>query len=119
MKIPSKATLRKYGLSEDDYRKMYLDEGGKCPICDREFSDKVRVAIDHLHVLHYKKKSAEVRKRYVRGLVCLYCNFRVINKNITPQKARNIVKYLDKFSDRLSKTRVLDSELIDKSHANQ
>lgn len=95
--MPTKATLRKYGLTEDDYAHLLEKQMNRCPICEREFSDKVRPVIDHVHVPKYKKKSPDERKKFVRGLLCIYDNRRMLPKGMTLQRARNIVAYLEKF----------------------
>jgi len=99
--LPSMTTLRKYGLGAMEYAEIWNRQGGRCPICKREFDNKVRPVIDHKHIPNYKRKSPEIRRRYVRGLVCAYCNFRVLPKSITLDKARNIVHYLTLFDLKL------------------
>jgi hypothetical protein len=52
---------RKYGLTEDDYRKLLKQQDNKCIICEQEFADTPNV--DHNH-----------RTGNVRGLLCRPCN---------------------------------------------
>lgn len=52
--------LRRYNLSEDDYKTEYDALEGRCPLCDR-FYDVL--AVDHDHVSGDR-----------RGLLCLSCN---------------------------------------------
>lgn len=42
---------------------MLDDQVGRCAICEVEFSDTVRYAVDHCHVT-----------RKVRGILCISCN---------------------------------------------
>lgn len=99
IRLPTSATLKKYGLSADDYVSIWERQKGECPICERKFDEKVRAVIDHLHVPRYKKMSPDRRKKFVRGLVCIYDNRRMLPKGMTLQKAKNIVLYLQLFRD--------------------
>lgn len=101
IRLPTKATLRKYGLSQDDFVHLWERQQGQCPICHRLFDEKVRAVIDHLHAPRWKKMPPDKRKRYVRGLLCLYDNRRMLPKGMTLQRARNIVLYLEKFESTL------------------
>jgi DNA-directed RNA polymerase subunit RPC12/RpoP len=98
MKYPSPATLAKYGLSEFDYRMMYEAQGGVCAICQKE-KDKA-LFVDHEHVKGWVKLPPEQRKTYVRGLVCNYCNYRLLFNGMNLDKARNLVKYLEDYAIR-------------------
>lgn len=101
MNPPSRATLRKYGITARDWTELYLAQRGRCPICRRMFSDKVRPVVDHLHVIRYKRRSPEEKRMYIRGLLCQYCNYRLLPNAMTRQRAVNIVKYLEKFEKKL------------------
>lgn len=98
IKAPSKVTLKKYGLSEQEWLSIFDAQGRKCLICEQ--TDKKWV-IDHAHVKGFKKMSLEDRKKYVRGILCTYCNFRMLPKGMNLQKAKNIVSYLETFESRL------------------
>lgn len=99
LKPPTKATLKKYGLTEQEWLKMAEVQNNKCPICER-FLEDVKVAIDHYHFKNWKKLQPEERKKYVRGLLCVYDNFRLLPKGITTAKAKNIAIYLENFDQR-------------------
>ncbi len=51
--------MKKYGLSEDEYRALYRAQGGRCYVCRRASGRNRRLAVDHNHL------TGEVR-----GLVC-------------------------------------------------
>lgn len=54
-----------YGVSFDEYEKIYISQYGKCAICKTSESEfKKRLAIDHNH-----------KTGKVRGLLCNLCNF--------------------------------------------
>lgn len=96
IKTPSKATLKKYGLSEQEWIEMFKAQGQKCPICGQ--ADKKWV-IDHHHVKGWKKMCSTDRKKYVRGILCTFCNYRLLPKGMTKEKAKNIVSYLETFDN--------------------
>ncbi len=53
-----------YGLTADEYNKMFLEQGGACKICKLHQSDlDRRLDIDHDHATGA-----------VRGLLCMKCN---------------------------------------------
>ena len=102
MKLPTSITLRKYGLSEEDYIELYNLGGGICPICKRPLDKPV---IDHIHTRNWKKMKPEKRKMFVRGIPCNYCNRRRLARGMTLEIARNIVDYLEQFEKRLNDAR--------------
>lgn len=95
MTPPSKATLRKYGLTEADWY-VLVPEGGVCPICANPPRNG-RLVIDHEHVPRWKDKPPSERRKFVRGLLCGWCNFRLLRKGLTLLRARRIVEYLDRY----------------------
>ena len=59
---------KSYGITYDDYNKMFIEQNGCCAICDTHITDinhkhKKHLCIDHNH---------ETGK--VRGLLCDSCN---------------------------------------------
>jgi hypothetical protein len=66
-----KRTLKKYGLTEEDYQKLNTAQDGRCAICrkrpplrkTRAGQQYERLDIDHCH-----------NKGRVRGLLCCNCN---------------------------------------------
>lgn len=59
--------LRVYGLTKEDYDSLNT---GSCPVCVREFNDDVRPVVDHDH-----------KTGVVRGILCFYCNHRVVGRH--------------------------------------
>ena len=62
------ATLRKYGLTPEDYDRMIAEQDGKCAICGKapgatDGVDKNRLVIDHDH-----------KTGKARALLCDFCN---------------------------------------------
>ena len=64
------ALVRLYGITSEDYDRLLAHQGGKCAIC-RKPPGRIRLAVDHCH-----------RAKKVRGLLCAYCNNKVIG-NLT------------------------------------
>ena len=85
---------RKFGITPEQWDKMYEMQGGQCPICDKELhkpntSSKRASPVDHDH-----------KTGRVRGITCLNCNRFKIAKN-TVESAERLIKYLDsKFDGR-------------------
>lgn len=101
MKLPTKNTLRKYGMSEEDWLRLYDDQLGICPICNRRMEKTI--VIDHFHAQGWKKMKPEKRKLYVRGLTDWWCNKTFLGRGITIERAENVVKYLKAFEKRKPK----------------
>lgn len=57
-----KFALAKFGLTPDDYYRLYADQDGVCAIC-RKAEPERRLAVDHCHSTDK-----------VRGLLCRKCN---------------------------------------------
>lgn len=78
-----------YGISLRDYNRMLLLQGKKCAICQKPATAfKNRLAIDHNH-----------KTGKVRGLLCFYCNKRMVGRN-TIETAEKILNYLLKYDVR-------------------
>lgn len=53
-----------YGITIEDYNRLFLEQGGRCKICKRHQSEfKRSFAVDHSHATNR-----------VRGLLCHHCN---------------------------------------------
>ena len=100
-KPPSKATLKKYGNTHDEWIALALSQGNVCAIC-KKLPETGKLVQDHLHIKNYKKLSSKERKKYLRGLLCVYCNLRLLPKGMTLEKARNLVAYLEAFENKLN-----------------
>lgn len=96
---PTKTTLKKYGLSEQEW-KAYLDfQGGVCAVCKKE-PTKGRLCIDHEHVKLWKKMPPDQRKQFVRGLLCWVCNSHYLFRGITIERSQNVTLYLQQYAAR-------------------
>lgn len=100
---PSKATLKKYGLSQQEWLDLLQQQGGVCAVCKR-VPDNGRLCTDHEHVKGWKKLAPEHRKLYVRGQLCFFCNHYYCSRAITVEKAKAVVAYLEAYEKRKPKT---------------
>lgn len=99
MKLPRPATLKKYGLSQEDWVELYNLQSGCCPICGRKLEKTI--VVDHMHVRGFKKMSDEKKRRYIRGLTDWWCNKTFLGRGITIERAKNVVAYLERFEKKL------------------
>lgn len=99
MTTPRLATLAKYGLTPDDFKRILDSQGGVCAICGKVPNG--RWNIDHHHVKGWVKKPPEIRKLYVRGIVCWWCNKTYLSRGITVERAARVVRYLQGFEERI------------------
>lgn len=96
---PADSTLRKYGLGVLDWLALLAGQGWRCPICQKP-ARAVRLNTDHDHVPRWKHLKAAERKRYVRGVLCAYCNFRRVNSRMSAAEAGRIAAYLAAYEER-------------------
>lgn len=75
----------RYGISLEDYRNMYREQGGMCPICMKikPISGKYKMHVDHCH---------ETNK--VRGLLCSACNTNLGKFNDSIDMLERAIYYL-------------------------
>lgn len=71
---------RTYGITQTEYEEL---DKGHCPICLRDWSDRVRPAVDHDHV-----------DGWVRGILCLYCNRTRVGRFRDHEIVQRIADYL-------------------------
>lgn len=95
---PGAATLRRYGLTVDDWLALLAGQGWRCPVCQKRAG--VRWNTDHDHVPGWKQKPPDERRRYVRGVLCAYCNHRRVNSRMSAAEAARIAAYLAAYEAR-------------------
>jgi hypothetical protein len=96
---PKAATLKRYGLSIEEWRTILANQGGVCAVCKR-LPSTGRLCVDREHVKGWKKMTPEQRKLYVRGLVCWLDNHRVLTRGVTAERLHNGAVYLDAYQAR-------------------
>ena len=91
---PTAPTLKRYGLTEDDWDWLVAEQLGACGLCGN-IPPSGRLYIDHEHVYGFKKLPPEERRKHVRGGVCFVCNTRRIARN-DARTARALVEYFER-----------------------
>ncbi len=75
---------RTFGISLDEYNKMFADQNGRCAICSRHQSEvKQTLCVDHNH------KTGKIRK-----LLCGQCNHAIGLFREDISAIKNAIKYL-------------------------
>jgi hypothetical protein len=111
--IPTKATLKKYGLTEEAWAEILDRQNGVCFICGK-VPDNNRLAIDHFHTKGFKKLPPTCKPMWVRGLLCNFDNHYTLARSITVEKAKKILEYLENFDKKLkdSQARSMPKNLL-------
>ena len=76
-----KIHVKKYGITWEDYKQMYVEQTGECLICDKKYD---RLCIDHNH-----------SSGYIRGLICRKCNSGLGQLNDDIRLLRKAVQYME------------------------
>lgn len=94
LRLTSKYKLKsEYGITPEQYDKMFFMQKGKCPICLAQIyksgaTHRRASPVDHDHG----------PSKRVRGLACFGCNRYRIGRN-TVETAKRLVKYLESTFD--------------------
>ena len=97
VRFPAVRTLETYGLTLDEWLAILQRQSWKCPICDRA---NQKWNTDHDHVPGWKKMPPEERKTHVRGILCWYCNHRVLRDLRDAKLAQRVADYLAAYEER-------------------
>jgi hypothetical protein len=75
---------RKYGITTETYEKLLEAQSHSCGVCSKhESTFAIRLAVDHNH-----------RTGEIRGLLCAYCNHRLVGRHTDPELLQAVVDYL-------------------------
>lgn len=75
---------RKFGITIEQYNELLEQQGGVCAICFKTPEEEgVNLAVDHNH------KTGEVR-----GILCRYCNHRLVGRHTDADLVQRIADYL-------------------------
>ena len=96
---PSATTLRRYGLTADEWLQLLADQDWKCPICERDAAE-LTLNTDHEHVRGFDKMTEAEKKPYTRGILCAYCNHRRVHSSISADIAQRIANYIRRYEER-------------------
>ena len=67
-----------YGITPEDYRRLYEAQGGRCAMCQRATGKTKRLAVDHEHYKEGCQHAPDVGcRRCVRSLLCSPCNITI------------------------------------------
>ena len=84
--------LRRYGLTQDDYDRILLSQGGRCPGCGTDSPGGKGWCIDHSH-----------RSGRVRALLCNRCNTVLGLAGEDP----SVLRMLAVLAEKMNETRIL------------
>lgn len=76
--------LKVYGISLAQYNSLLEKQDNRCAVCLREASSFPKnLAVDHNHI------TGEIR-----GLLCAYCNHRIVGRHRNPDLLQRVVNYI-------------------------
>jgi DNA-directed RNA polymerase subunit RPC12/RpoP len=77
--------LRNFGITEEKYQELLQLQNNSCAICGKsQEAEKRNLAVDHNHIT-----------REIRGLLCGYCNRRVVGRHRDGALLRKIADYVE------------------------
>ena len=94
---PTPETCAKYGLTQDDWVRLFEGQGRCCAICKKP-SSTGRYNIDHEHVKGWRRMEPRFRRWFVRGIVCHFCNHYYLARGLTLEKAKAVLEYLERYN---------------------
>ncbi len=89
-KLHRRSCLKKFGLTIEEYDRLFLAQNGLCAICGNPETTKagtVRLAVDHNH-----------ETNEIRGLLCNRCNWLLGLVKDSPQLLAQAITYLSKYA---------------------
>ena len=94
---------RKYGLTEERYKELLAEQGGKCAIC-RSDEPGGRWGTFHVDHDHACCPESETCGKCVRGLLCRHCNNGLGHFQDAPERLMAAAAYLIQTQDVLGST---------------
>lgn len=96
---------KKYGIDQDEFLRMLVDQESKCLGCDRELtlfdSDRSRgPVVDHDH--EHERLTGEIK---VRGILCTGCNTYLGKLEKDPYRTYSLLAYIGNPQDRYPRLR--------------
>ncbi len=96
-RVPTRATLRKYGLTLGAWCEILSRQHGGCGVCGK-VPPSGTLHIEHEHVRGFWKLPFDQRAHSVRGLACWFCNGTLLRRGVTPEKLRAAADYLERYA---------------------
>ena len=87
----SRATLRRYGVTQRDWNAMHEAQDGKCALCEEPFANAFNTCLDHCH-----------DTGAARGLVCRICNMLLSKFDNDPDFYTRVKTYRQQVSQEVS-----------------
>jgi hypothetical protein len=95
IRVPTDATLAKYGMTYEGWSTLLRRQGFACAIC-KQIPSTGMLRIDHAHVKGWKKLPPEEKRKHVRGLLCYFDNkFTLARQGNQSWRLRAAADYLD------------------------
>jgi hypothetical protein len=87
-----------YGLTLEGFNSRLEAQGGGCWICKKKDG---RLCVDHIHIAGYKKLEPTEKIKYVRGILCFYCNtaLKVFERTKDGIRNRELLKGVSEYFD--------------------
>jgi carbamoylphosphate synthase small subunit len=83
-KVRNRLLMKSFGISLDEYNRLFKEQEGKCAICGREETARTKIlAVDHCH------KTGKLRK-----LLCRACNVGIGNLQDSIELLEKAIMYL-------------------------
>lgn len=82
-----------YDLSEEEYNKLFEEQGGNCPICKEKLSNRFLNIQGKLSSIDHDHKTGVVRK-----ILCMNCNSGLGCFNDNVDNLTNAIEYLHTYS---------------------
>ncbi len=80
---------RKFGITPEQYNSLLAEQNHRCAICEKHESEfKTKLAVDHDH-----------DTGRIRGLLCNYCNRRVVGRHRNGDLLRKMADYVEQGTD--------------------
>lgn len=85
--------FNRYGITLEDYRRTYDDQGGKCAVClkSEEYPDIEATEVNRTLVVDHSHTTGKAR-----GLLCHSCNRAIGLLQDNPEFVRRAAEYLDR-----------------------
>lgn len=97
IKPPTAPTLRRYGITAEEWLAFVAAQGWMCPICEKRPN---LWNTDHEHVPGWKNMPPERRKKFVRGVLCWFCNHKIVRSRIESTTVERVALYLKAYEAR-------------------
>jgi hypothetical protein len=86
----ARRVVQVYGITGEEYEKLYAAQGSACAICLRATGRSKRLAVDHDHAI----EQVHGNRASVRGLLCSVCNNFLGHARDDPEFFKRAITYL-------------------------